>query len=100
MPMINCHTYKTAQQVQTQLRLKCRRTKVQGTDISIALVHQSSPVSCNKTTQTGVSILVIERTVCLFGFNVALKHLRSYHDGACLYFDQCAAIQICHAADT
>ena len=21
---------------------------------------------------------------CLFGFNVALKHLRSYHDGACL----------------
>ena len=22
--------------------------------------------------------------VCLFGFNVALKHLRSYHDGACL----------------
>ena len=24
------------------------------------------------------------RGVCLFGFNVALKHLRSYHDGACL----------------
>ena len=22
--------------------------------------------------------------VCLFGFNVALKHLRSYHDGVCL----------------
>ena len=22
--------------------------------------------------------------VCLFGFNVAFKHLRSYHDGACL----------------
>ena len=39
--------------------------------------------------------------VCLFGFNVALKHLRSYHDGACLwYFDQCAATQKCHAADT
>ena len=28
----------------------------------------------------------------LFGFNVAFKHLRSYHDGACL--------QKCHAADT
>ena len=22
--------------------------------------------------------------VCLFAFNVALKHLRSYHDGVCL----------------
>ena len=22
--------------------------------------------------------------VCLFGFYVALKHLRSYHNGACL----------------
>ena len=40
---------------------------------------------------------------CLFGFNVVLKHLRSYHDGARLeqwYFDQCAATQECHAADT
>ena len=39
----------------------------------------------------------------LFGFNVTFKHLRSYHDGACLYqwyFDQCAATQECHAADT
>ena len=24
------------------------------------------------------------RFFCLFGFNVDLKHLRSYHDGACL----------------
>ena len=41
--------------------------------------------------------------VCLFGFNVALKHLRSYHDDACLkqwYFDQCAAAQKCYTADT
>ena len=33
----------------------------------------------------------------------ALKHLRSYRDGACLYywyFDQCAATQKCHAAHT
>ena len=22
-------------------------------------------------------------SVCLFGFNVAFKYLRSYHDGAC-----------------
>ena len=39
---------------------------------------------------------------CL-GFNVAFKHLRSYHEGACLkqwYFDQCAATQKCHAVDT
>ena len=35
-----------------------------------------------------------QRFVCLFGFNVALKHLRSYH------FDQCAATQKCHATDT
>ena len=37
------------------------------------------------------------------GVNVAFKHLRSYHDGACFlqwYFDQCAATQKCHAADT
>ena len=41
--------------------------------------------------------------VCLFGFNVAFKHPRSYHDGDFLwqwYFDQCAATQECHAADT
>ena len=41
--------------------------------------------------------------ICLFWFNVAFKHLRSYRDGACLeqsYFDQCAATQECHAADT
>ena len=34
---------------------------------------------------------------------VAFKHLRSYRDGACLqqwYFDQCAATQNCHAANT
>ena len=39
----------------------------------------------------------------LFGFDVAFKHLRSYRHGACLqqwYFDQCAATQECHAADT
>ena len=45
---------------------------------------------------------IILRFVCL-GFNVAFKHLRSYRDGACLYqlsFDQCAATQECHAADT
>ena len=42
--------------------------------------------------------------VCLFGVNVAFKHLRSYHDGTCLllwYFDRCAATQKCMlAADT
>ena len=40
---------------------------------------------------------------CLFGFNVAFNHLRSYHDGAGLlqwYFGQCAATHKCHAADT
>ena len=37
------------------------------------------------------------RFVC-FGFNVALKHLRSYHDGAS--FEQCADTQEFHAADT
>ena len=45
----------------------------------------------------------IERFVCLFGFNVAFKHLRSYQDGACLwqwYFYQCAATQECHVAET
>ena len=31
-----------------------------------------------------MSSLFIDLFVCLFGFNVALKHLRSYHDGACL----------------
>ena len=30
------------------------------------------------------SIIRVGLFVCLFGFNVALKHLRSYHDGACL----------------
>ena len=41
--------------------------------------------------------------VCLFGFNVAFKHLRSFHVGAFLYqwyFDLCAATQKYHAADT
>ena len=41
--------------------------------------------------------------VYLFELNVALKHLRLYNDAACLwqwYFDQCAAKQECHAADT
>ena len=33
--------------------------------------------------QTSRSILF----VCLFGFSVALKHLRSYHDGACCSSD-------------
>ena len=45
----------------------------------------------------------LEQFVCLFGLNVAFKHLRSYRDGAYLlqwYFDQCAATQECHAADT
>ena len=40
---------------------------------------------------------------CLFGFNFIFKHLRSYCDSACLwqwYFDQCAATQECHTADT
>ena len=27
---------------------------------------------------------ITDAYVCLFGFNVALKHLRSYHDGVCL----------------
>ena len=39
----------------------------------------------------------------LVGVDVAFKHLRSYRDGVCLkqwYFDQCAATQGCHAADT
>ena len=33
-------------------------------------------------------------SVCLLGFNVVFKHLRSYRDGTYLsqwYFDQCAA---------
>ena len=41
--------------------------------------------------------------VCLLVFNVAFKHLGSYHDGAYLqqwYFDQCAATQECHTVDT
>ena len=36
-------------------------------------------------------------------FNVAFKYLTSYLDDPCLqqwYFDQCAATQECHAADT
>ena len=36
-------------------------------------------------------------------FNVAFKHPRSYHDGACLkqwYFDQYAATHEYHAEDT
>ena len=40
--------------------------------------------------------------VCLLGFNVALKYLRSYRADAFLkqwHFDQCAATQECHAAD-
>ena len=43
--------------------------------------------------------------VCLFVWveRLFFKHLMSYHDGACLqqwYFDQCAATQECHVADT
>ena len=41
--------------------------------------------------------------VCLLGFNVAFKHLRAYRNDACLsqwYYDQCAAKQKYHAADT
>ena len=40
---------------------------------------------------------------CLLGFNAAFKNLSSYRDGAFLYqwyFEQCAATQECHAADT
>ena len=43
------------------------------------------------------------KCVCLFGFNVSFKHLRSYRNDAYLqqcYFDQCAATQECHAANT
>ena len=29
-------------------------------------------------------IIPRQNDFCLFGFNVAFKHLRSYHDGACL----------------
>ena len=41
--------------------------------------------------------------VCLLGFNVAFKHLRSNSDGSGLlqwYFDQCAATLENHASDT
>ena len=44
----------------------------------------------------------LDSFVCL-GFNVTFKHVRSHHDGACLYqwyFDQCAATQGCQAEDT
>ena len=34
--------------------------------------------------ENGITYFKCVSFVCLFGFNVALKHLRSYHDGACL----------------
>ena len=49
---------------------------------------ESHPPKRSKTIsegQCGRSVLFIfaHQGFCLFGFNVAFKHLRSYHDGAC-----------------
>ena len=46
--------------------------------ITLPLRHASFTPMPNKHSN-GLGLFV-----CLFGFNVALKHLRSYHNGACL----------------
>ena len=69
----------------------------------VFLLHHGLAFQCSSMIVTGTGMCAIIWFDCLFGFNVAFKHLKSYRDGACLkqwYFDQCAPTQECHADDT
>ena len=79
--------------------------------MTCAVLHQSvsgyggaNSLKCNANTNSSKTAVTAGNqevaTTSLFGFNVAFRHLRSYHDSACLqqwYFDQYAATQECHA---
>ena len=69
----------------------------------IFLLHHGLAFQCSTMIEAGTGMCAIILFVCLFGFNVAFKHLRSYREGACLkqwHFDKCAPTQECQADDT
>ena len=76
---------------------------IAGTDDILRLVELRT-VSPDLILLTRASSLIEDlSSLFCFGITVTFKHLRSYHDGVCFlqwYFDQCAATQVCHAADT